>query len=111
MPRAALLFWTGAKILFSGDEAAKGVMLYWQQPEPQPTIEHHARNMEKLLTHRTEFDFVCSGHGEGLDAAELVDILLEHDHWIMDGHEGTQMERKNNGPGRAGPTGFHHVPK
>jgi hydroxyacylglutathione hydrolase len=86
------------RILFSGDEAAKGVMLYWQQPEPQPTVEHHARNMEKLLTHRREFDFVCSGHGEGLDAAELVDILLEHDHWIMDGHEGTQLERRDNGP-------------
>jgi len=48
------------RILFSGDEVAKGVMLYWQQTEPQPTVEQHARNMEKLMVHRNEFNFICS---------------------------------------------------
>ncbi len=86
------------QILFSGDEAARGVMLYWQQKEPQPTIEQHARNMEKLLQRRKEFDFICSGHGEGLEDASLVEVLLEHDRWIMAGNEGAQFERKRKDP-------------
>ena len=85
------------RILFSGDEVGKGVMLYWQQTEPQPTVEQHANNMEKLLLRRKDFDFICSGHGEGLDDASLVDILLEHDRWIMSGNEGTQLVMKRNG--------------
>lgn len=85
------------RILFSGDEVAKGVMLYWQQPEPQPTVEQHARNLKKLLKHRKEFEFICSGHGEGLDDASLIDILLEHDRWIMAGNEGTPFEEKREG--------------
>ena len=80
------------RILFSGDEVGRGVMLYWQQTEPQPTVEQHARNLEKLLKHRKEFDFICSGHGEGLDDASLIDVLLEHDRWIMSGNEGDQLE-------------------
>lgn len=86
------------RILFSGDEVAKGVMLYWQQAEPQPTVEQHARNMEKLLKRRKEFDFICWGHGEGLDDASLVESLLEHDRWILAGNEGAQMEPKPAGP-------------
>jgi hydroxyacylglutathione hydrolase len=84
------------RIMFTGDEVAKGIMLYWQQKEPQPTVEQHARNMEKLLKHRKEFDSICSGHGEGLDNASLLDVFLEHDHWIMSGNEGTPLEMKRN---------------
>jgi glyoxylase-like metal-dependent hydrolase (beta-lactamase superfamily II) len=86
------------QILFSGDEVAKGVMLYWQQKEPQPTVEKHASNVRKLMNHRKEFDHICSGHGEGLDDGSLIELLLEHDHWIMSGHEGTRMEMKREGP-------------
>lgn len=86
------------RILFGGDEVAKAVMLYWQQKEPQPTVEQHARNMAKLLRHRKEFDFICWGHGEGLDDASLVDTLLEHDRWIMAGNDGSQFEPKPAGP-------------
>jgi glyoxylase-like metal-dependent hydrolase (beta-lactamase superfamily II) len=86
------------RILFSGDEVAKGVMLYWQQEEPQPTVEQHANNLKKLSKYRNQFDFVCSGHGESLDDACLLEILLEHDHWIMSGHEGDQLEMKRDGP-------------
>ena len=94
------------RIVFSGDEAARGVMLYWQQKEPQPTVEQHARNMEKLLMHRQEYDFICSGHGEGLDDASLVDVLLEHDQRIMSGNEGVQMEMKRDEPGGPSPEDF-----
>jgi hydroxyacylglutathione hydrolase len=86
------------RILFGGDEVARGVMLYWQQTEPQPTVEKHSQNLQKLMMHRKEFDFICSGHGEGLDDASLMDILLEHDYWIMSGHEGDRFEMKGNGP-------------
>ncbi len=94
------------RILFTGDEVAKGVMLYWQQNEPQPTIEQHARNMEKLLKHRKDFDSICSGHGEGLDDASLLNVLLEHDQWIMSGNEGTQLEMKGNGHDGPDPRDF-----
>jgi len=91
------------RILFSGDEVAQGVMLYWQQKEPQPTVEQHAKNMEKLLKFRKEFDFICSGHGEGLEDASLIEVLLEHDRWIMSGNRGTQLELKRNEPGSPPP--------
>jgi len=73
------------RILFSGDEVAGFVMLYWMQPEPQPTIEQHAKNMEKLLKHRNEFDFLLSGHGSELEDASLVEDYLEHDRQILMG--------------------------
>ena len=73
------------RILFTGDEVEAGVMLYWMQAEPQPTIEQHARNMEKLLKHRNEYDFVCGGHERVMAAASLVEDYLEHDRQIMAG--------------------------
>jgi hydroxyacylglutathione hydrolase len=94
------------RILFGGDEAARGVMLYWQQPEPQPTVAQHARNMEKLLKRRKEFEFILSGHGEGLEDGALVEILLEHDRWIMAGNEGNPMEMKSRGPDGPAPQDF-----
>ena len=86
-------------ILFSGDEVARGVMLYWQQTEPQPTVEQHSLNMEKLLKHGNEFDHICSGHGEGLEPASLLENCLEHDRLIMSGTEGAPMVMKANTDG------------
>lgn len=73
------------RVLFTGDEVAPFVMLYWQQNEPQPTIERHAQNMEKLLKRRKEFDVICWGHGSAMDDAYLVENYLEHDHQILSG--------------------------
>ena len=87
------------RILFSGDEVARGVMLYWQQPEPQPTVEQHSLNLEKLLKHRDEFDHICSGHGEGLEPASLLENCLEHDRLIMSGVEGEPMVMKAHSGG------------
>jgi glyoxylase-like metal-dependent hydrolase (beta-lactamase superfamily II) len=87
------------RILFTGDEVARGVMLYWQQNEPQPTIEQHAQNMEKLLKHRKEFDFVCTGHGSEMEAASLVGDYLEHDRQILAGIiEGEPMVLRSDSP-------------
>jgi hydroxyacylglutathione hydrolase len=87
------------RILFTGDEVAKGVMLYWQQNEPQPTIEQHAQNMEKLLKHRQEFDFILSGHGSEIEDASLVEDYLEHDRRIMSGLiEGEPMVPRGDAP-------------
>ena len=92
------LSWTAAqRILFSGDEVAPFVMLYWQQEEPQPTIEQYARNLEKLLARRAEFDHVCWGHGEGLLDASLVEDCLENARQIMSGAEGEPMTRLPTG--------------
>ncbi len=91
------------RILFTGDEVAPNVMLYWMQEEPQPTIEQHAQNMRKILEYRQAFDFICSGHGTKLDDSCLVDYLLEHDQRIMSGEcVGEQMVPMKD-PGNDGP--------
>lgn len=87
------------RILFSGDELGDFVMLYWMQDEPQPTVEQHAQNMEKLLQHRAAFDFICAGHATAIADASLVENYLEHDHRILSGLiEGEQMEMLGDGP-------------
>ncbi len=79
------------RIMFTGDEVDARVMLYWMQAEPQPTIEQHARNMEKLLQHRQAFDVICGGHELVMANASLVEDYLEHDRRILSGLEGEQM--------------------
>ncbi len=86
------------RILFTGDEVDTHVMLYWMQDEPQPAIEQHAQNMEKLLKHRKEFDFICAGHEQVMGDASLVEEYLEHDRRIMSGIEGEQMVMRADGP-------------
>jgi hydroxyacylglutathione hydrolase len=85
-------------LLFSGDEAAPFVMLYWQQDEPQPTVERYAQNMGRLLARRAEFDSVCWGHGEGLLDASLVVDCLENARRILSGVEGEPMAPMVDGP-------------
>jgi glyoxylase-like metal-dependent hydrolase (beta-lactamase superfamily II) len=80
------------RILFTGDEVGHFVMLYWMQEEPQPTVEQHTRNMEKLLKHRESFDSICAGHEPVMGDASLVEDYLEHDRRILSGLiEGEQM--------------------
>lgn len=86
------------RILFSGDEVAPFVMLYWQQDEPQPTIEQYAKNMEKLLARRSEFDHVCWGHGEGLMDASLVEHCHQNALQILSGVEGAPMDLGDDHP-------------
>jgi hydroxyacylglutathione hydrolase len=86
------------RLMFTGDEAAPFVMLYWQQDEPQPTVEQYARNMEKLLKRRGEFDQICWGHGEGLLGAWLVEVCLENARRILSGIEGEAMVLGDDGP-------------
>ena len=90
------------RILFSGDEVEKGVMLVWMQDEPQPTVEQHAQNMEKLLKYRKAFDFICSGHELVMADPSLIEDYLEHDRRIMSGIEGHPWV-----PHPGGPTDFH----
>lgn len=84
--------------MFTGDEVDDRVMLYWMQDEPQPTIEQHAFNMEKLLKHRKEFDFICAGHERVMGDASLVEDYLKHDRRIMSGVEGKPMVMREGGP-------------
>jgi glyoxylase-like metal-dependent hydrolase (beta-lactamase superfamily II) len=91
------------RIMFTGDEAAHFVMLYWQQDEPQPTVEQHALNMEKLLKHREEFDHICAGHGEGMQDASIVEDYLENDRRIMSGIEGEAMAPRDDANSEGGP--------
>lgn len=86
------------RIVFTGDEVSRHVMLYWMQEEPQPTIEQHARNMEKLLRYRKEFDYICDGHGTVvMGDASLVEDYLEHDRRIMSGLiKGEPMVMRDN---------------
>ena len=86
------------RILFSGDEVENGVMLYWMQDEPQPTIEQHSTNMQKLLKHRSEFDYICGGHSLVMGDASIIETYLEHDRRIMSGIEGEPMVMHSGGP-------------
>jgi glyoxylase-like metal-dependent hydrolase (beta-lactamase superfamily II) len=97
-PSSVALLDREQRILFTGDEAAPFVMLYWQQDEPQPTVERYALNMEKLLRHRGEFDHICWGHGEGLLDASLVEDCLENARRILSGIEGEPMAPLKDGP-------------
>jgi glyoxylase-like metal-dependent hydrolase (beta-lactamase superfamily II) len=88
------------RIMFTGDEVDERVMLYWMQDEPQPTLEQHAQNMEKLLKRRKEFDFICAGHVQVMGDASLVEDYLEHDRRIMSGLiEGEPMVPHSHAPG------------
>jgi glyoxylase-like metal-dependent hydrolase (beta-lactamase superfamily II) len=90
------------RILFTGDEVADGVMLVWMQDEPQPTIEQHAWNMEKLLKFRDAYDYICGGHSNVMDDPSLIEVYLEHDRRIMTGMQGGPWVPKGNYP-----AGFH----
>lgn len=87
------------RILFTGDEVGDFVMLYWQQDEPQPTVQQHARNLERLLARRAEFDYILSGHGQGLQDASLVEDCLENARRILSGIEGGPMAPRGDGSG------------
>jgi glyoxylase-like metal-dependent hydrolase (beta-lactamase superfamily II) len=86
------------RLLFPGDEVAPFVMLYWQQDEPQPSIERYAKNLEKLLAHRAEFDQVCWGHADGPLRASLVEDLLANARQILSGAQGGPMALPEDGP-------------
>jgi hydroxyacylglutathione hydrolase len=75
-------------IMFTGDEVEELVMLIWMQDEPQPTVEQHAKNMEKLLKHRQGFEFICTGHSLVMKSPSLIETYLEHDRRIMMGLDG-----------------------
>jgi len=101
-PSSIALLDRSEKILFSGDEVADFVVLIWMQNDPQPYVEQHALNMEKLLRYRDGFDKICSGHGDGFVEADIISRYLEHDHSIM---AGKQSEPWIMAPG--GPADFH----
>lgn len=86
-PSSIALLDRSEKILFSGDEVADLVVLVWMQDEPQPYVEQHALNMEKLLRQRDGFERICWGHGAGFLEGDLVKRYLEHDELIMAGKE------------------------
>jgi len=90
------------RIMFTGDEVGDHVMLVWMQDEPQPTIEQHAQNMEKLLKHRKEFSFICAGHDQVMGDPSLIEDYVEHDRRIMSGIAGSSWV-----PRAGGPTDFH----
>jgi glyoxylase-like metal-dependent hydrolase (beta-lactamase superfamily II) len=94
------------RIMFTGDEVENYVMLYWMQDEPQPTIEQHARNMEKLLEYSKYFDFICGGHQVVMGDASMVEAYLDHDRQILAGLiEGEQLVIQMQAGGPA-PTDF-----
>jgi glyoxylase-like metal-dependent hydrolase (beta-lactamase superfamily II) len=79
------------RLLFTGDEVSPHVPLLWQRADIQPSVEQYVSNMEKLMTRRDEFDYICSGHGEGLLAGSYVDKCLACAKNILAGFDGEQI--------------------
>lgn len=86
------------RIMFTGDEVENRVMLVWMQDDPQPTIERHAKNMEKLLARRSEFDYICAGHDLVMGSPSLIEEYLEHDRLILAGKKCEPLERPAGAP-------------
>lgn len=87
------------RIMFTGDEVDERVMLIWLQDEPQPTVEQHALNMQKLLLHRKNFDHICAGHIVVMGDPSLIEDYLEHDLQIVSGDiQGERWEPRPGGP-------------
>jgi glyoxylase-like metal-dependent hydrolase (beta-lactamase superfamily II) len=79
------------RILFTGDEVSPHVPLFWQRADIQPSVEQYTANMEKLMARRDAYDYICSGHGEGLLDASYVDKCLACARKILAGFDGKQM--------------------
>ncbi len=90
------------RILFSGDEVGDRVAFIWMQNEPQPTVEQHFRNMQKLSSRKDEFDHVCFGHNEGcqMTDASIIEDYLENDIRIMSGMEGEKSSPQKDETGK-----------
>jgi hypothetical protein len=70
----------------------------WQRPDAQPTIEQYVNNMEKLMSRRGEYDFICTGHGEDLMDAVYVDKCLACAKQILAGFDGEPLTEKDFTP-------------
>lgn len=71
----------GGRILFSGDEITchgKGI---------NTTVLNFKNQLEKLMAHRSEFDYICCG-SHSMFSADYVDRYLENVNYILSGHEG-----------------------
>jgi glyoxylase-like metal-dependent hydrolase (beta-lactamase superfamily II) len=86
------------RLLFTGDEVGRNVPLMWQRPDEQPTIEQYMNNMEKLMSRRKEYDFICTGHGEDLIDASYVDKCLACAKQILAGFDGEPLSERDIGP-------------
>lgn len=88
------------RILFTGDAIGRYVPLFYQQDDPQPTIEAYAKHLERLLARRAEYDYVAGGHGEGLVDAGVVEACYQNAKHIMAGNEGSPMQPMEIDPGK-----------
>lgn len=93
------------RILFSGDE------FHWQGKNLNGGLTSFMRNLERIYSHRAEFDRLCGG--PGIFDAELVDQLHACGRYILDGHEGETFEQEKfslplpKSPDEEGRTVYH----
>jgi len=71
------------RILFTGDEAAPVVNMR--------NIVQYEKNMQKLMARRSEYDYVCYGHGKEMVYASIVDCCLANAQHILVGNEGEEI--------------------
>lgn len=83
------------RMLFTGDEIMDGGKMI------SKTVEKLARDMEKLMAHRHEFD-ICYG-GPGINPAETVDIFYEAAQKILAGEESPEEDKGHRMPPRHEP--------
>ena len=82
------------RILFVGDELSN------HGKDLSGTVQNFADQLERLMQHRSDFDYLCGGSHAMLEA-DYVDRYLEACKQILSGAEGKPFERrkpKGNGP-------------
>lgn len=106
------------RLLFTGDNLARVVPLWYKCPHPQPSIARYAMYLSKVMEHRDEFDYICHGHAEEKMSGDMVNDALAAAERALAGNfdpepppkpkppKGATVVHKHHGPdGKDGPHG------
>lgn len=105
------------RILFTGDNMAMVPMKY-KCVDPQPSMLLYMESVAKLLCRREEYDWICTGHGDGMYDADAVNHTMMAALRALDGELDPEPPRppRPNGPqpgkrpGDNGPDFSRHNP-
>lgn len=89
------------RILFTGDNMAMVPMKY-KCADPQPSMLLYMESVAKILARREDFDYICTGHGDGLMSGDLVNYTMMAALRALDG----ELDEPPQHPKRPGKSPF-----